>query len=46
MSKNKQIISASIDKEVLKKLDETTKKADRSRGWIVNEALKQYLSCA
>ena len=39
----KDIISATVDQELLKKLAEEAKRTDRSRSWLISRALREYL---
>lgn len=39
----KQIVSATLDKVLLAKMDRLVKKSDRNRSWLINEAVEFYL---
>lgn len=38
-----QTVSVRLDDETLKKLDMMAKSADRSRAWLMSQAVKQYV---
>ena len=38
-----QTVSIRLDEDVLKKLDMMSKAADRSRAWLMSQAVKQYV---
>jgi len=38
-----QTVSVRLDKEVLKQLDMMSKAADRSRAWLMSQAITQYV---
>ncbi|HZS54561.1 MAG TPA: ribbon-helix-helix protein, CopG family [Bryobacteraceae bacterium] len=40
---NQQPVSFRTDEQTLRQLDALAEKMDRSRGWVINEALEYYL---
>lgn len=43
MNKTKIKLSFDIEEEYVKKLEEKARKLDRSKSWIIRNALKEYL---